>query len=78
MLKSVTLDVIGYRKARMGSELNNTLTLYFRCQKNNQDEKCSYFKWADKVQRLSRQHNTNDLANGKVETQSVKKEKTRK
>ena len=57
---------------------NNPGRGYFRCQENDQDEKCSYFKWADKVQRPSRKRYTDDVANSKVETQSVKKGKARK
>jgi hypothetical protein len=52
---------------------------YFRCQENDEDQKCSYFKWSDKVQRTSKKRNRDDFASGsKVETQPVKKEKAKK
>ena len=52
---------------------------YFRCQENDEDQKCSYFKWSDKVQRTAKKRNCDDFASGsKVETQPVKKEKAKK
>ena len=53
---------------------------YFRCQENDEDQKCSYFKWSDKVQRTLKKRNRDDFAasGSKVETQTVRKEKAKK